>query len=167
VAESDQDDGFELQTFAAVDPVSSADSADCSLVERRPVLRSEPLVQENFSNDILRNTRRSRWARSCAVARGATGWYSANVSLTITIPDEFAEVLGSSDEERAQRAREGLALDLYREGKISLRRMGELAGVGGDYWAAENFRVLHKAPLNYSCEDLEADRQAAERFLQP
>jgi hypothetical protein len=40
--------------------------------------------------------------------------------------------------------------------------MGELAGVGGDYWAAENFRVLHKAPLNYSLEDLDADRRAAD-----
>lgn len=36
------------------------------------------------------------------------------------------------------------------------------AGVGGDYWAAENFRVLHKAPLNYSMEDLDADRRAAD-----
>jgi hypothetical protein len=44
--------------------------------------------------------------------------------------------------------------------------MGELAGVGGDYWTAENFRALHKAPLNYSAEDMEADRQAAEKFLQ-
>ncbi len=35
--------------------------------------------------------------------------------------------------------------------------MGELAGVGGDYWAAENFRTLHKVPLNYSLEELEAD----------
>jgi ribosomal protein L16/L10AE len=38
--------------------------------------------------------------------------------------------------------------------------------VGGDYWEAENFRTLPKEPLNYSAEDLEAARQAAERFLQ-
>jgi predicted HTH domain antitoxin len=87
------------------------------------------------------------------------------MSLTISIPDDFAAVLGASPEERERRAREALALELYREGKISLRRMGELAGVGGDYWAAENFRIQHKAPLNYSIEDLEADRKAAERFL--
>lgn len=91
----------------------------------------------------------------------------AGMSLTISIPDDFADVLGASAEERDRRAREALALDLYREGKISLRRMGELAGVGGDYWAAENFRALHKAPLNYSVEDLEADRRAAERLLKP
>ena len=87
------------------------------------------------------------------------------MSLSISIPDAFADVLGSTDAEREKRTREALALELYREGKISLRRMGELAGVGSDYWAAENFRVLHKAPLNYSLEDLEADRQTAAKLL--
>lgn len=87
------------------------------------------------------------------------------MKLTISIPDEFAEVLGSSLEERERRAREALALELYREGRISLRRMGELAGIGSDFWAVENFRTLHKVPLNYSTEDLEADRQAAATLL--
>ena len=87
------------------------------------------------------------------------------MSLTITLPDAFAEILGSSTEEREQHAREALALELYREGKISLRRMGALAGVGEDYWSAENFRTSRKAPLNYALEDLEADRLAAEKLL--
>jgi hypothetical protein len=30
---------------------------------------------------------------------------------------------------------------------------------------AENFRVQHKAPLNYSTEDLETDRERADRLL--
>ena len=87
------------------------------------------------------------------------------MSVTISIPDDFAEILGSTDAEREKHAREALALELYREGKISLRRMGELAGVGSDYWAAERFRVSRKAPLNYSVEDLEADRKAADRLI--
>lgn len=87
------------------------------------------------------------------------------MSVTVTLPDEFAEVLGATPDERERRAREALALELYREGKISLRRMGELAGVGGDYWAAEDLRIRHKVALNYSLEDLEADRQAAAVFL--
>ena len=87
-----------------------------------------------------------------------------SMSLTISIPDDIAAVLGASDEERARRTREALALELYREGRISLRRMGELAGVGGDYWAAEEFRIRNKVPLNYSPEDLAADREAASRL---
>ena len=88
----------------------------------------------------------------------------ASMGLTITIPDEFADVLGSTDEERARRAREALALELYREGRVSLRRMGELAGVGGDYWAADGLRVRHGVPVNYSLEDLDADQSAAARL---
>ena len=86
------------------------------------------------------------------------------MSLTISIPDDFAAVLGATDEERERRVREALALELYREGKISLRRMGELAGVGGDFWAADRLRTQHHVPLNYALDDLEADRQAALRL---
>jgi len=96
-----------------------------------------------------------------ALEFGGSAGIVRGMSLTITIPDDIADMLGASAEERERRAREALALELYRQGKISLRRMGELAGVGGDYWAAENFRVLRKAPLNYSLEDLDADRRAA------
>lgn len=81
------------------------------------------------------------------------------MSLTISIPDDFADVLGASPEER-----EALALELYREGRISLRRMGELAGVGGDYWAADRLRTQHRVPLNYALDDLDADRRAAQRL---
>ena len=87
------------------------------------------------------------------------------MSLTISIPDDLAEMLGSSAEERDRRAREALALELYREGKISLRRMGELAGVGGDYWAAESFRNLHGVPMNYSVRDLHDDLAALDHLL--
>lgn len=86
------------------------------------------------------------------------------MSLTISIPDELAAMLGSTAEERERRARTALALELYREGKISLRRMGELAGVGADYWAADRLREEHGLALNYSVDDLETDRQAAHRL---
>ena len=56
-------------------------------------------------------------------------------------------MLGSSPQEREQRAREAIALELYRRGKISLRAMGELAGVGSDYWAA-TFSDWEKAKIS-------------------
>lgn len=90
--------------------------------------------------------------------------YALAVSLTISIPDEFAEVLGASDEERGRRAREAIALELYREGKISLRHMGELAGVGGNYWAANELRARYGVPINYSMAELEEDRLAAAKI---
>ena len=69
------------------------------------------------------------------------------MSVTITIPDEVAQVLGNDIGEREQRARESIALELYREGKISLRMMGILANSGDDYWAADALRVRHGIPL--------------------
>ena len=86
------------------------------------------------------------------------------MSLTISIPDDFAAVLGATDEERERRGREAIALELYREGRISLRRMGELAGLGEDYWAADRLRSKHGIPVNYSLDDLDADRAAASRL---
>lgn len=86
------------------------------------------------------------------------------MSVTIIIPDDFADVLGATVEERAQRAREAIALELYREGKISLRRMGELAGLGGDHWAADRLRVRHRVPINYALDDLDTDRLGASRL---
>jgi predicted HTH domain antitoxin len=88
------------------------------------------------------------------------------MSLTITIPDEFADVLGVTSGERNQQVREALAIELYREGRISLRRMGELAGVGREYWEAEEFRARHKVPLNYSLDDLAADAEVAARVFE-
>jgi len=87
------------------------------------------------------------------------------VNLTISVPDEFATLLGSSVEERQRHARESLAVELYREGRISLRQMGELAGVGADYWAADRLRTSREASLNYSTEDLNADRETAQKLL--
>ena len=74
----------------------------------------------------------------------------ATMGITITIPDDIASVLGSAPEEREQRARETIALELYREGRITLRAMGRLAGVGEDYWAADAFRIRHGLPAQSS-----------------
>ena len=51
------------------------------------------------------------------------------MSLTISIPDDFAAVLGATEEERERRAREAVALELYREGRISAAGGAHLMGV--------------------------------------
>lgn len=70
-------------------------------------------------------------------------------------------------EEREQRARESIALDLYREGQITLRTMGRLAGVGDDYWAADAFRARHGLPVNALADAPDADQAAIARLLTP
>jgi hypothetical protein len=87
------------------------------------------------------------------------------MNLTITIPEEVAQVLGSGREEREQRARESIALDLYREGRITLRTMGRLAGVGDDYWAADAFRARHGLQVNALADAPDADQAAIARLL--
>jgi hypothetical protein len=68
--------------------------------------------------------------------------------LTIEIPDDIAIELGADAIERLRQARELISLELYREGRISLRTMGRLAGVGADHWRADAFRARHDMPVS-------------------
>ena len=72
--------------------------------------------------------------------------------LVIEIPDDIAAELGPAAC-RLEKARELIALELYREGEISLRTMGRLAGVGSDYWSADSFRARHRMPTSGISED--------------
>lgn len=77
------------------------------------------------------------------------GWpYLLVMPLTIEIPDDIAAELGGTAVERTRQARELIALELYREGLISLRTMGKFAGLGSDYWKADAFRAEHGLPLS-------------------
>ena len=89
------------------------------------------------------------------------------MGITITLPEEVACILGSGKEEREQRACESIALELYREGKISLRTMGRLAGVGEDYWAADAFRARYGLPVNAEAEEEGNDQASINLLLEP
>lgn len=87
------------------------------------------------------------------------------MGITITIPEEVARILGTGQQEREQRACETIALELYREGQITLRTMGKLAGLGDDYWAADAFRARHGLPIVDSEDDLAGDREILDDLL--
>jgi len=76
------------------------------------------------------------------------GVYSSVMPMTIELSDEVAAELGANPAERSRRAKEAIALELYREGRISLRTMGRLAGVGDDHWSADAFRARHAMAVN-------------------
>lgn len=84
------------------------------------------------------------------------------MSFTITIPDEFADVLGATVEERDRRAREALALELYREGRISALGGARLSGT--DLLSFQAVLAERGIPRNYSVQDLHADVAALDRL---
>ena len=69
------------------------------------------------------------------------------MTISLDLPDDLVASLGSTPGEQGRLVREALAVHLYREGRISLRAMGRMAGVGNDYWSAEAFREQHDLPV--------------------
>ena len=98
------------------------------------------------------------------MARRACGVDTFRVmSLTISIPDAFASVLGATTEERERRAREALALELYREGKISAVAGSHLTGM--DLLSFQGLLADHGIPRNYTVKDLHDDLATLDRLL--
>ncbi len=86
------------------------------------------------------------------------------MQVTFDIPEDIADrlraVAGSSLE---QSARESLLIEAYRRGFVSVGRLAEMLGMGvieADRWLAER-----QVPINYTREDLEADRQTLDNLL--
>ena len=83
-------------------------------------------------------------------------------NVTIEIPADvltLADVPGVSDSNRATLL---LALELYREGRVSLGRAAELAGV--DIEEFMEFSAHRQVSLHYGEADLAEDHATAERL---
>jgi len=78
------------------------------------------------------------------------------VLLRIRLPDEIASVLKARDIEGELRLL--IAIELYREGLISLGKAAEVAGLGIREFLYELGK--RKVPLNYDAEELEVDLEA-------
>jgi predicted HTH domain antitoxin len=55
-----------------------------------------------------------------------------------------------------------LALELYREDKVSLGRAGELCQMAVEKFM--EFAAQHKVPLHYGADELEEDRRTLQRL---
>ncbi len=87
------------------------------------------------------------------------------MSLTISLPDEFAAVLGATPEERERRVREALALELYRGGKISAVTGSHLTGT--DVVSFQGLLAKYCIPRAGSVKELHDDLAALDRMLGP
>lgn len=82
--------------------------------------------------------------------------------VQITIPAELLEAAGVNPADASRESAKLLALELYRENKVSLGRAAELCDM-----PVEAFMVYagrHEAPMHYSAVDLDEDRLTLERL---
>jgi len=81
----------------------------------------------------------------------------------VKLPSELLKAANLEEGSLSQEAARLLALELYREDKVSLGRAAELCQT--PLAAFMDFAAKHGVPpLRYSFEDLEEERQAADRL---
>lgn len=84
-------------------------------------------------------------------------------TVNVKLPSELLKVANLEESSLSQEAARLLALELYREDKVSLGRAAELCDT--PVAAFLDFAAKHGVPpLRYSFEDLEEERQTADRL---
>jgi predicted HTH domain antitoxin len=85
-------------------------------------------------------------------------------TVDVKLPSELLRVANLEESSLSQEAARLLALELYREDKVSLGRAAELCQT--PLAAFMDFAAKHGVPppLRYSFEDLEEERQTADRL---
>ncbi len=84
-------------------------------------------------------------------------------TVDVKLPSELLRAANLEESSVSQEAARLLALELYREDKVSLGRAAELCQT--PLAAFMDFAAKHGVPpLRYSFEDLEEERQTADRL---
>ena len=103
-------------------------------------------------------------ARStAAVAPGASMGYLENMqTVRMEIPADLVVAAGLDADNLSAEATRLLALELYREDRVSLGRAAELCRLPVEQFM--EFASRHDVPLHYGADDLEQDRRTLERL---
>ncbi|HWY77448.1 MAG TPA: UPF0175 family protein [Verrucomicrobiae bacterium] len=83
-------------------------------------------------------------------------------NVTVQIPEEALALAGLSGGSASGRATKLIALELFREGRVSLGRAAELADVSIEEFM--EFSAFREVPLHYTDVDLAEDRATADRL---
>lgn len=87
------------------------------------------------------------------------------MSIVINVPQEHEQTLRDAWGADLNRATlEALAIEGYRSHKLSSAEVGRLLGLD-DRWVVNQWLADRRVPLNYTLEDLEADRKTLDRLL--
>ncbi|AGK61253.1 hypothetical protein Asulf_01257 [Archaeoglobus sulfaticallidus PM70-1] len=80
--------------------------------------------------------------------------------ISVQIPQELARILGVKASELPKVVRLYLAIELYREGKVSLGKASEIAGLSK--WEMMEILASKGISLQYDEEDLKEDIEVLE-----
>lgn len=83
-------------------------------------------------------------------------------TVRVEISAELARAAGLNADNLSVEAARLLALELYREDKVSLGRAAELCQMPVEQFM--EFAARHNVPLHYGAGDLEEDRRTLERL---
>jgi predicted HTH domain antitoxin len=82
--------------------------------------------------------------------------------VSVELPSELVSATGLDTSKLSAEMTRLLALELYREEKVSLGRAAELCGMMVEEFM--EFASRHNAPLHYGATELEEDRRTLERL---
>ena len=82
--------------------------------------------------------------------------------FSVEIPTELVLAAGLDTSNLSAETARLLALELYREDRVSLGRACELCQMAVEQFM--EFAAQHKVPLHYGVEELEEDRRTLERL---
>ena len=83
-------------------------------------------------------------------------------TVSVQIPEAALALAGFEDQSVSEQASRLVALELFREGRASLGRAAELAGMGIEDFM--EFSAHREVPLHYTTADLVEDRDTAARL---
>jgi len=83
--------------------------------------------------------------------------------LSLNLPDELSAILAPSGQDLPRAAFEAIALEAYREHKLSTAQLRRLLGYQ-TRMEVDGFLKDHGVELEYTLEDLERDREAHRRL---
>jgi len=83
--------------------------------------------------------------------------------ICVKVPRDLVRILKVRDEDIPKLVRLYLAIELYREGKVSLGKAAEIVGVSK--WEMMEILASKNIPIQYDVEDLKKDIKTLEEML--
>ena len=85
------------------------------------------------------------------------------MEITINLPEDVANVFLADGESIEREVLEATALEGYRTGKLSHAQVGRMINLNS--FEVDEFFKNHEVALNYTIEDLEADRRTLSKLF--